>query len=112
MYEVEYKEKAQYILKKFIEWYKKTFLGLFTDTWIYNEEIIRKNYINKSISFYEEVIDSIYSILSEDRIIWYHPINQKNFSVFIKVKNYNLRIFYIENKINKIREIYNIEFHK
>jgi hypothetical protein len=57
MYKIEYKPKVQNIIKKFIESYKNTFLERFSDTGIYDENIIKNNYINRSVSFYEEIID-------------------------------------------------------
>ena len=111
MYKIEYTPKAQNVIKNFIESYKNTFLERFSDTGIYSESIIRNNYINRSISFYEEIIDWIESNLSEENIFWYSPITLKKALIKIKVFNYKLNIFYIETKSKKIREVYNIEFH-
>jgi len=111
MYKIEYKDNTQKILKKFIESYKNTFLERFSNTWIYDEDIIKKNYINKSISFYQKIIDSIEKNLGREKIYWYSPITNRKASIVISVFNYRLRVFYIQTKSKKLREIYNIEFN-
>jgi len=68
MYKVEYNLKSQNILKGFIESYKNTFLERFSETWIYDEKRIRENYVNRSISFYNEIIDSVEYNLSKNNI--------------------------------------------
>jgi len=112
MYSVKYTDNAQLIIKDFIRSYKNVFLERFTDTGLITEDIIRNIYIEKSVSFYEEIINQTDTLLWEEIILGYFPITKQSASIYIRVNNFKLKILYTDDKSKKIREVYDIEFHK
>lgn len=104
---------TDFVLNKidiFIEWYLNTFLNLIEDSGIYNEHIIKNNYIEISQEFKINIIESIKDSFKEE-IIW-KKILQNSFQTIVLVWNYRLFIDFEEDNQEKIRFIENIEFHK
>jgi hypothetical protein len=95
----------------FIDSYKNTFIKTFSDTWIFYEDIIRENYIKNSRNFYIDILDWIDNFLQKENIYWYTPITKNKSSIFLKIHNYKLKLFYISDNIKKVRRVYKIEFH-
>jgi hypothetical protein len=112
MYKVEYKNKPEEKLKLFINSYKNIYLETFTDTWLFYEDLIRQNYINISEKFFNEIIDFIDDIFSQEKIYWYSVLENKNYQIKTKLWNFRIFVEYTENNIEKIRFIENIEFYK
>lgn len=104
---------TDFILNKidiFIEWYLNTFLSLIEDSGIYNEHIIKNNYIEISQEFKSNIIESIKESFKEE-IIW-KKILKNAFQTTVLVWNYRLFVDFEEDNQDKIRFIENIEFHK
>ncbi len=112
MYEIIYSIKAENRIKFFINSYKNIFLDSYTDTWLFYEDLIRKNFINNSEKFYNEIIDSIENIISNQKLLWYKILKNNNFQIKIDVWNFRLFIEFSENIENKIRFIKDIEINK
>lgn len=99
-------------IKFFIDWYKSSFLDRFSNTGLYYEDIIRENYTNTSRRFHEEILDKIEIFFSDKQILWNFPISPEKSSIYLVVQNFKLKILYTEDECKKMREIYDIEFHK
>ena len=68
-------EKVVYIIDNFIDSYRKNFLYRFLDTWIFNEDLIRKNYIDLSKEFRNNIYNEINLKLKQEVILWKMIIN-------------------------------------
>jgi len=112
MYELIYKKKSENKIKSFIKSYKNIFLNTFTDTGLFYEDIIRENYINNSEKFYNEIIDSIDWIFTQEQILWYSILENHNLQIVKIVWNYRLFIEYSENLDKRMRFIEDIKFNK
>ncbi len=99
-------------IKFFIDSYRISFFNRFSNTGLYYEDIIRANYSNTSRRFQEEILDEIEKLFSDEQIFWYFPIDLEKSFIYLEVQNFRLKVFYFENKKEKIREVYDIEFHK
>jgi hypothetical protein len=111
LYNSEISDKVISKIDDFIDSYLNSFLNLYIDSWIKNVWEIINNYENLAYSFR----DTIYLRIEEtflEEILWHKPITNRKKYLFLQTNNYRLKIFYIENKIKKIRKIYNIEFNK
>ena len=112
MFNVIFSRKSELKIEKFILSYKNNFLSLFSDTWIYNEEIIIQNYINLSNNFHKEILDKIENYLSNSQVYWYKVINQRLKWIYIKIKSFLIFVEYEEKRRSKIRIVKNIIFNK
>ena len=113
MFNYWFNEKVINKLDKFIDSYSESFLKLFRDSWITNKYIIEENYIKKSKKLKNDILKEINNIFyNSEEILWFSPITIRKKNIYINLKNYKIKIFYIENKTKKERIIYDIEFHK
>lgn len=110
MYNVIFSDKVHKNIHSFIDSYKESFLKIFSDTWIYYEEQIRKSYIETSKKFQREIYISIENQLKQE-IIW-RKIENNELSCLISSKNYKIFVYFEEDENKKIRFVNNIEFHK
>lgn len=111
MYKVIIPESIHDIIKNFIKVFRDRYLDLYSDTWIYYEDLIRKNYIEISKKFYKEIFYSLETNFKWD-ILWRKDTWNWKFKVIITVWNFRLFIDYSEDNTKKIRFIESIEFHK
>ena len=113
MFNYWFKENVINKLDKFIDSYSESFLKLFRDSWITNKYIIEENYIKKSEKLKDEILLEINNMfLKSEELFWFTPITVRKKYISKNLKNYKIKIFYIENKTKKERIIYDIEFHK
>jgi hypothetical protein len=112
MFSVVLSEEVIYDIDNFIDSYRKIFLNRFLDTWIFNENLIRKNYIELSKEFRNNIYNEIDTRLKQKRILWNMVIDELKYSIFIIVWNYSILLNYIENIEDKIRFVENINFYK
>jgi hypothetical protein len=113
MFSYWFKEKVIDKLDKFIDSYSESFLKLFRDSWITNKYIIEENYIKKSEKLKNDILLEIDNIFhNSEELFWFSFITIKKKYISKNLKNYKIKIFYIENKIKKERIIYDLEFHK
>ena len=109
---VKTKESVYIKIENFISSYFRVSLSLFDNSWIYNEYIIRQNYIETSNNLREDILSSIHKVFT-DEIIIYKKINKKYYtSTIIQLKNRNLFVYYSEDKEQKIRFVEDIEFNR
>ena len=86
-------------------------MDLYSDTWIYYEDIIVQNYIDSSEKFKDEILENIDEKL-ENEIFWYKLLENWNFKITLILRSFKLFVEYFEDKNEKIRYVENIEFHK
>ncbi|MDQ7009936.1 MAG: hypothetical protein Q9M94_06600 [Candidatus Gracilibacteria bacterium] len=97
-------------IENFILIYRNAFLVLFSDTGIYDEEIIIQNYIDSSNNFHKEILNDIDEKLSLDEIFGYKVLNKNKKGIYFKLISYLVFIEYIEK--DNLRIIKDIEFNK
>ncbi|MDQ7022979.1 MAG: hypothetical protein Q9M97_05620 [Candidatus Gracilibacteria bacterium] len=97
-------------IENFILIYRNAFLVLFSDTGIYDEEIIIQNYIDSSNNFHKEILNDIDEKLSLDEISGYKVLNKNKKGIYFKLISYLVFIEYIEK--DNLRIIKDIEFNK
>lgn len=112
MFNIVLSDKVINDIDNFIDSYKKIFLDRFFDTWIFNEELIRNNYIEISKEFRNNIYDKINKWLISEQNLWRMIIKKDLFSLFINVWNYKILLSYKEDNIEKIRFIEDISFYK
>ena len=114
MFNVVIEEKVILKIDKFLESYSNIFLNRFSDTWIFNEEIIRNNFISSIKNIRNNIFSKIKEEFIQDEIYWYKPLESNKYEYYIMIEKpkYNLKIQYLEDLKNKIRFIEKIEFHK
>ncbi len=112
MYKIILRKQAKDTIEKFIISYKNSYLKMYSDTWIYYEDIIRENYIKIAKNFYFDIKNNIEKSLQEEKIIAYKPLENNKFIITIKVLNYRLFVEYSENNNDKLRFVENISFNK
>ncbi|MCK9272171.1 hypothetical protein M0P65_01360 [Candidatus Gracilibacteria bacterium] len=112
MFSVVLSEEVIYDIDNFIDSYRKIFLNRFLDTGIFNENLIRKNYIELSKEFRNNIYNEIDTRLKQKRILGNMVIDELKYSIFIIVGNYSILLNYIENIEDKIRFVENINFYK
>ena len=112
MFSIVLSEKVIFDIDNFINSYRKIFLDRFLDTGIFNENLIRNNYIELSKEFRNNIYNEINIILKENLILWKMIIDKFDFSIFINVWNYRILVNYSESIENKIRFVENVTFYK
>ena len=110
MYTVVISKKWHFVIHDFIIRYKNFFLDTFTDTWIFSEDIIRNEYIKKSIIFKDNIYNKINDILSYEKVFWYSLLDNWNLETTFIVWNYRLFVEYREDSKNFLRTVENIRF--
>ncbi|MDQ7008904.1 MAG: hypothetical protein Q9M94_01280 [Candidatus Gracilibacteria bacterium] len=98
MYNVKLGNNLILKINSFIKGYLNSYLDLFEDSGISNLSEIINNYETLAFTFRNTIFNEINSFFSNDEIFGYKQITLKKFSIFLKVGNYNLKIFYIEDK--------------
>ena len=112
MYKVILSEKVHSSIKSFIDWYRNIFLNLFSDTWIFDEELIREHYINSSKKFQIEIFKLIEETLKQKSILWRKNVWYNTFQIIMKLWNYKLFLYYSEDNEDLIRYIEDLKLHK
>ena len=110
MYRVVISNKAYSKIKELIDNFKLIYLQRFSNTWIYNEEIIVQEYLKKAEKIQELIFDKIENYCSDKKIYWSSCYKNELKYFFIKDQFIKMKVFYIEDNKNYIREIHNIEF--
>lgn len=110
MYNVVIPLKIEEKIKKFIDYYRNTFIRNFTDTWIFYEDKIRESYVDSSKKFQREIYIGINYKLKEN-IIW-KKIETSWYSSMFSIWNYRLKVIYSEEKDEKLRIVEDVEFYK
>ena len=111
MYKVEYDIWVVDEINNFVNWYLKSFVQRFNDTWIYNEDIIVLMYIDKSDNIKKEIFKEIKESL-EQELVWKRLSSDGILSSTIIVWNYRLFVEYKESLWKKLRTIKCVKFHK
>lgn len=112
MYSIYISDEAHEIISDFILWYRKTFLELFDDTGIEDEELIREVYIKSSKEFKNQIYSYLSSTLQTETILWNSPKKGGIFMITIPINNFRLFVYYTEDIESKTRFIEDIEFFK
>ena len=112
MFNVVISDESIFKIDSFIDSYRNSFLIRFLDTWIFNENLIRKNYIDLSKEFRNNIYFEVEKILSKDIILWRMIQENSVFSTFINIWNYRILLKYNEDIENKIRLLIDINFYK
>jgi len=112
MYRVVVTEEVHNSIKSFIDSYRNTFLSLFSDTWIFDEELIRNHYIHSSEKFQSELFNLIEESLKYDIVFWRKEMQNSYFQLITDIWNYKLFLHYSEDNKNKIRCLEDLELHK
>ena len=112
MYSIRISNETNEIIHEFILWYRKTFLELFDDTGIEDEELIREVYIKSSKEFKNQIYRHLSSTLQTDVILWNSPKEDDVFMITIPINNFRLFVYYTEDNDSKTRFIEDIEFFK
>jgi len=111
MFKINYDELFHYSLEKFITSYRNSFSYLYEDSWLEDEELMREHFVNVSIKLREKIYFKIKDIFSKNEIYWYSINNWvKTFRFYIW--NFQYKIFFEENKEEKIRFIEDIKINK
>ena len=105
-------DKSLTQLKSFISSYKRLFLNIYTDTGIFDESIILKNYTKLSRNLDRDIRDWAKNILLWKIILWRQKIDEITDSISFSVWNYLVVIHYTEDSKLQEREITNISFYK
>lgn len=85
---------------------------MYTDTWIYDEELICNSYINMWDKFYESILKKINDIFIQETIYWISKTSEELLYTTISINNFRLFVYYSEDKKLKNRYIEDIEFYK
>ena len=109
MYKIRYSLESKNQIIDFINLYKNNFLSIFSNTGLFYEDIIRKNYIEISKKFKSEIFDSIGDKLIQDKVLWCHNLWNNNYKISLVVNNYRVFVVYFEDKQYNIRFIENIK---
>jgi len=96
-------------IDNFINWYRKIFLEKFIDTWIFNEDLIRKSYIEIATEFRNNIYIKI-NELNDDTLLWRMLINDNIYWIFINIWNY--KIFLIYRDFENVRFFEDIKIYK
>ncbi len=112
MYSVIVTKKVHESIKLFIDSYRNTFLELFSDTGIFDEDLIRQHYIQSSEKFQIGIFNLIEDILSSDIVLWRKEIWVNAFEILSQIWNYRLLLEYTEDKKETIRYLKDIKLHK
>ena len=112
MYSTHISHETHEIIHEFILWYRKTFLELFDDTGIEDEELIREVYIKSSKEFKNQIYSHLSSALQAETILWKSPKDQWIFMITISINNFRLFVYYTEDNESKTRFIEDVEFFK
>ncbi|MDA9129140.1 hypothetical protein N9J72_01540 [Candidatus Gracilibacteria bacterium] len=112
MYKVVFNITSVKQLESFIFKYKKTFLDIYDDTGLFNEKIIRDNYIEVGDRLYGFIRERAVKILSDDTVLGTKDLDGKGKALFYSIRNYSIYLEYSENKILKERTVKNFIFYK
>ena len=111
MLKIKFWKKYYEQINYFLEWYKKSFKKLYTDTWIDNEYFFHQWYIENARKIKNEVKLEIRKVLQEE-VIWYrlYPNWEKSIKIFLK--SFMLEVFFEEDVEEKIRFIEKIKINR
>lgn len=112
MFKIKYSQEAFIDIDNFINSYKNIFKKIYSDTWIYDEDLIISNYYSIWDNLYHKIKDNIERNFNKNNLLWQHvKDNKKNF-IIMSINNFRLFIYYSENLELKERYIEKIEFLK
>ena len=112
MYNVIFSENAYFKLDNFIDSFKSNFIKIYTDTWIYDEKLIRDSYIELWDRFNNLIVDKINDIFIEQTIFLISETKSNLLFTTISINNFRLFVYYVEDKNSKNRFIEDIEFYR
>lgn len=112
MYNIVFSENSYNKLDGFIDWFTTTFIKMYTDTWIYDEELICNSYINMWDKFYDMILQKINYIFIQEIIYGISKTSEGLLYTIISINNFRLFVYYSEDKKSKKRFIEDIEFYK
>ena len=112
MYKVYIDISSRTKIKDFINSYKKIFLDLYTDTGIFNEELIREQYKELSQNLSRSIYEVIQETLSTQLVLWRKESWINLYQINRKCEWFLIQIIYIENQKLQERTITNISFYK
>ena len=112
MYSINYSEQAYLSIDNFVNWYKKYFISLYTDTWIDDENIIINNYIEVWNKLHNNIKSKIEHSLNENKILWIHIDDKNNKYIVLNLDNIRIFVYYIEDIKQNIRYLESIIFYK
>lgn len=112
MFKISITDNASYKLDNFINSYFKVSINLFTDCWIEDSSIIKKNYIKESDNFKDDIYINLSKNLSLYEILLKRRLRENYNSTVISLRNWNLFVYYTEDEEQKIRFIEDIEFNR
>lgn len=112
MYKVKIEKLAQLKLDRFINWYKRLFINLYSDSWLVNEKAIIENYITIWDELNSLIHKKLNSTLKEELILckWIKEDWKKY--IIIHINNFRLFSYYSENEKMKERYIEDLEIYK
>ncbi len=110
MYRLEFEEKFSKKMDTFLESYRNIFKRLYLDSWIEDEDLLIKTYLENAEAIEKSIYSKIDDILIPD-FVWYKILDWKK-SIKIFLKSFILEVFYQEDTQEKIRFIENIEINK
>lgn len=112
MYKVVIIDSTYFKIDKFINSFSSNFVKMYTNTWMYNEDLIQDSYIELWERFRELIISNIKNKFINENILWTHISELWNQYTTISINNFRLFIYYIEEKENNLRIIEDIEIFK
>ena len=111
MYKIKISDLVFSKVDFFINSFYSTFVKMYTNTWIEDEDLIRKTYIDIWMNFKDLVIKEIFKVFEDEKIFWVWELNWFLF-ITLSIKNYRFFIYFKEDKNKKIRYIEDIKIFK
>jgi hypothetical protein len=112
MYSIKYTHKAYLKIDNFVNSYKSTFIKIYSDTWIEDEKLIIKNYIEVWERFYENIKNKLEDIFTQEIILWKFIDAKQQEHVVLSINNFRMFVYYNEDWKRKERYIDDIEFSR
>ena len=107
MLKIIYSDLALYKIELFLNYLKIN--DRYNDTWLYNESVIKENYIQRWYELIEELVDTIDYILLNwnlGRIIEEKTVKYEKSRIFIWIRSYKI---FVSCKLDIKNNIYYIE---
>lgn len=112
MFKVIIAEQAVLKKQSFIISYRDIFLALYSDIWIFREDLIHDNYISLAKKLSIKIEEIIFDTVEENVFFWRKNAWNEIFSVVRKCEWFYIKILYKEDIEIQEREITNISFYK
>ncbi len=112
MFNIRYSYEAYSQIDSFINSYKNIFLKLYSDTWIEDEDLIIKNYVDIWNKFYLNIKTVLENTFKHEVVFWKSIDKDNKNYITISINNFRLFVHYTESISLKERYIENIEFFR